>query len=299
MAYASPAMIPRLFAPLDLSQDAVVPLDGAASHHAIRVLRLGPGAVVELFDGRGQAADAIIVSTSPATVRIGQLHPPAGPAALHLTLAQCISAADKMDWTIEKAVELGVAAIVPLQSHKAIVKLSAERAARRHEHWQRLVVAASAQSRQNRVPGLLPAIKLEDWLRRGDHERLRTAMPTGETVLDGAATAHAEAAPLRLVLDPRAAQSLPAVMAAQGATAAGNASAEAPSGTTRGAAVGSPLPRRVVLLCGPEAGFSDAELRQASDTGWLPASLGPRVLRTETAGLAALAVLQAGWGDLR
>jgi 16S rRNA (uracil1498-N3)-methyltransferase len=299
MAYASPAMIPRLFTPLDLSQDAVVTLDGAASHHAIRVLRLGPGAAVELFDGRGQAADAIIVSTSPAAVRIGQLHPVAASPALQLTLAQCISAADKMDWTIEKAVELGVAAIVPLQSHKAIVKLSAERAARRHEHWQRLVVAASAQSKQNRVPGLRPATRLEDWLRRPGDERDRTPAPTGDAVLDGAAAAQAEAAPLRLILDPRAAQSLPAIMAAQDAAAAGLSGGKAPSGTMRGAAAGSPPPRQVELLCGPEAGFSDAELRQASEAGWLPASLGPRVLRTETAGLAALAVLQAGWGDLR
>ena len=82
----------------------------------------------------------------------------------------------------------------------------------------------------------------------------------------------------RLVLDPRAAQSLPAAMAAQ-----------------EGAAQERPA---VELLCGPEAGFSEAEIRQATEAGWLPVSLGPRVLRTETAGLVALAVLQAGWGDL-
>ena len=87
--------------------------------------------------------------------------------------------------------------------------------------------------------------------------------------------------PLRLILDPRAPQSLPAAMAA------------------RPSAGGEPAPSRVVLLCGPESGFSEAELRQAAEAGWLSVALGPRVLRTETAGLAALAVLQAGWGDLR
>ncbi len=263
-------MIPRLFTPLELSQDAVVPLDEAASHHASRVLRLGSGAAVELFDGRGRSAAATIVATSPTTtVRVGQLHPPAAAPALQLTLAQCISAADKMDWTIEKAVELGVAAIVPLQSHKAIVKLSAERAARRHQHWQRLILAASAQSRQDRVPELLPATKLDDWLRAG--ERPAESLPAEDPD-----------APLRLILDPRATQSLPALMA-----------------TRQPAGGQEPAPRRVMLLCGPEAGFSEAELRQAEEAGWLAAALGPRVLRTETAGLAALAVLQAGWGDLR
>ena len=262
-------MIPRLFTPLELSQGAVVPLDEAASHHASRVLRLGSGAAVELFDGRGRSADATIVSTSPVTsARVETLHPPGAAPALHLTLAQAISAADKMDWTIEKAVELGVAVIVPLQSHKAIVKLSTERAARRHQHWQRLILAASAQSRQNRLPELLPAMKLDDWLRAGEH------------LADGL-RAEDRDVPLRLILDPRAPQSLPAAMAA------------------RPSAGGEPAPSRVVLLCGPESGFSEAELRQAAEAGWLSVALGPRVLRTETAGLAALAVLQAGWGDLR
>jgi 16S rRNA (uracil1498-N3)-methyltransferase len=263
-------MIPRLFTPLELSQGAILALDAAASHHAIRVLRLGPGAAVELFDGLGRAAAATIVdTTSPATVRVQALHPPANAPALQVSLAQCISGADKMDWTIEKAVELGVAAILPLQSQKAIVKLTAERAARRHDHWQRLVLAACAQSGQNRVPTLHPAMKLEDWLRQ----------PLGRETDEPPA--------LRLVLDPGATESLPAVMAAQEAMAGVE-----PAGH-------STCRRSVVLLCGPESGFSKPESQQAREAGFQPARLGPRVLRTETAGLAALAVLQARWGDLR
>ena len=263
-------MTPRLFAPLELSRGTVVELDGPTSHHAIRVLRLGPGAPVELFDGRGQAAAATLISTSPAAVRVEDLHAPAGAPTLHLTLAQCVSAAEKMDWTIETAVELGVAAIAPLQSQRAIVKLSAERAARRHEHWQRLILAACAQSGQNRVPQLQPTMKLEDWL------------------ASEYADAAGEARALRLILDPRARQSLSAVMAAQAGAASGSS-----------AAAGLRPTRAAAVLCGPEAGFSESELRLAGSTGWLPAGLGPRVLRTETAGLVALAVLQAGWGDLR
>jgi 16S rRNA (uracil1498-N3)-methyltransferase len=275
-------MIPRLFTPLELSQGAVLALDAAASHHAIRVLRLGPGAAVELFDGMGNAAEATLMSTtSPATVKVQALHAPAATPALVVSLAQCISAADKMDWTIEKAVELGIAAIHPLQSRKAIVKLTEERAARRHEHWQRLILAACAQSGQNRVPMLHPVMKLEEFLHRAAGDR-----PGGPDRLDMPERSDAPSM-LRLVLDPGAAVSLPAVLAAQESTAA----ADAEAGTT--------ATRTVMLLCGPESGLSEEELHQARAAGFNPASLGPRVLRTETAGLAALAVLQARWGDLR
>ncbi len=261
-------MIPRLYTPLDLSTGLTLQLDPATSHHAVRVLRLGTGAAVELFDGNGQAACATITSTSPATARVDRMLVPAAAPALHVTLAQCISSADKMDWTIEKAVELGVSAIVPLQSHKAIVKLTAERATKRREHWQRLILAASAQSGQNRVPRLDEAARLEEWLAQ--------APATGDAI----------ERTVRLILDPRAGLSLAALLGAHEPTAVAGENA-------------ATAPRAVWLLCGPEAGFSDAEYRRACEAGWLPAGLGPRVLRTETAGVAALAILQARWGDLR
>ena len=249
-------MTPRLFTPVELAANALIGLDPASAHHAVRVLRLGAGATVELFDGHGHAARAAIVSTEPCTVRVETLMPPLPPPALRLTLAQCISAADKMDWTIEKAVELGVAVIVPLQSQKAIVKLNPERSARRRAHWQRLILAAAAQSRQDRLPRLDEVRKLDDWL----HSHIGPDQAT-----------------LRVILDPRAQRSLGALLAEH--------EAHRPGGLT--------------LLCGPESGFSDSEYQAALDVGWIAAGLGPRVLRTETAGLAALAIVQARWGDLR
>lgn len=264
-------MTPRLFAPVDLAVGAVVRIDPASAHHAIRVLRLAAGAPVELFDGRGHAAIAAIVSADPCTVVVERLLAADGLAPLQLTLAQCISAADKMDWTIEKAVELGVSAIVPLQSQKAIVKLTPERSAKRREHWQRLILAASAQSRQNRLPRLAEVMKLDEWLRQ-------PATPMG----------------LRLVLDPRAQASLSGLLAAQQTKPPFVDEALAP-----GQAVAARALENIHVLCGPESGFTDAEFSQACDAGWVAAGLGPRVLRTETAGLTALAIIQAHCGDLR
>ena len=249
-------MTPRLFTTVELATGAVIGLDHAAAHHALRVLRLGAGAPVELFDGNGRAARASIVSTRPCTVVVQALLPPAAPPALQLTLAQCISAADKMDWTIEKAVELGVAAIVPLQSQRSVVKLTEERAARRREHWQRLILAAAAQSGQNRLPRLEEVRKLDEWLR---------------------GAAGGPAPELRVMLDPRAQQPLATVLAQHTGV----------------------RPGEVALLCGPESGFSESEYSAALAAGWIPAGLGPRVLRTETAGLAAVTIVQASWGDLR
>ncbi len=273
-------MIPRLYTPQALTTGSVIELDAASAHHALRVLRLGPGAPVELFDGDGQAAEATILSIKPGSARIQRIHEPRPAPVLQVTLAQCISASEKMDWTIEKAVELGVSAIVPLQSQKAIVKLTAERSAKRREHWQRLILAACAQCGQNRVPALQEVSRLEDWLDRSSSDG-----GLGE----GQGGRHPGRQVLRLILDPGAAQSLPAVLARLETAAA--ADIAAPSANRSGF-------DQVWLLCGPEAGFSDSELSRALGMGWIAASLGPRVLRTETAGLASLAILQGRWGDL-
>jgi 16S rRNA (uracil1498-N3)-methyltransferase len=259
-------MIPRLFTSLPLLAGASIPLDPAAAHHVRRVLRLGAGDPVELFDGDGGGATATLLDTPAGSARVDALLPTEPPPPLQLTLAQCISAADKMDWTIEKAVELGVSAIVPLQSQKAIVRLTEARGSKRREHWLRLIIAACGQSGRNRAPRLEPVAALSDWIRTGNHRA------------DGVPV-------LRIILAPCAARSLNAVLAEH---EPGFEIGNQPRGQ-----------REVWLLCGPESGFSEPEFRQAVDAGWLPAALGPRVLRTETAGLAALAVLQARWGDLR
>jgi len=267
-------MISRLFTPLPLAVGATIQLDPAAAHHAARVLRLGAGAAVELFDGEGHGAAASIVSPTAGTVRVEQLLTTEPVPALRIALAQCISASDKMDWTIEKAVELGVGAIVPLQSQKAIVRLTATRSLKRHEHWQRLIRAACAQCGRNRVPRLEAVAPLAGWLEQPP----ATIAQAPKSQPDGPI--------LRIVLAPGAEHSLSGLLAASEAAGTGE-------GAFRPSSVSE-----VWLLCGPESGLSEAEYLQARAAGWVPAALGPRVLRTETAGLVALAVLQARWGDL-
>ena len=236
-----------------LAPGALLTLDPRRSHHLARVLRLAPGAVLEVFDGQGRRFAARLTRADPKAclVQLEQRLERDTESPLPITLAQCLSSADRMDWTIEKAVELGVHAIAPLASARAQTRLTAERAARRIEHWQRIIEAACMQCDRARLPTLAPI------------------RPFAEFVTAPAGGAR------RFVLSPGAATPLARV----------------------GLAAQTPDP--VVLLVGPESGFSDAERAQAVSAGFEAVSLGPRVLRTETAGLAAIAVLQALAGDFR
>lgn len=282
-------MTPRLHLRGPLRPGAGAALEREAAHYLGRVLRLRTGDPVEVFDGEGARHAAVLESIDArgGLLRIGAALPSGTESPLRITLAQCISAGEKMDWTIEKAVELGVARIVPLQSARSVVRLDAGRAQRRAEHWQRLVTAACMQCGRDRLPALDPVQPLETWLdaqggdvrsgdvRSGDAPaaelRTRDVLPLPGDAQAGDARA---ASTLRLILAPGAADAI-------GSIAAPADLAE------------------VLLLVGPESGFTDAELARARRAGLLPASLGPRILRTETAGLAALAVLQARFGDLR
>lgn len=237
----------RLYLPDALAVGATVTLPESAARHAVQVLRLREGANVTLFDGRGgeYAARLTTVAKREVTATVVDHHPVERESSLTLTLAQCVSKGDRMDYTVQKAVELGVTHIVPLTSERTVVRLDAERWARRHDHWQGVIAGACEQSGRNRLPLLAPVQTLDAWL----------------------STANG----LRLVLDPAA------------------------GGALRQRAAPS---SGVSLLVGPEGGLSDIELTAARAAGCEPLALGPRVLRTETAGVAALAAIQALWGDL-
>lgn len=228
-------------------------LDADQTHYALRVLRLRAGEALQLFDGEGGRWTARLASAhrTEATVELLSALPPCPESPLHLTLVQCLSAAERMDFTVEKAVELGVAAIVPVASARSVVRLDDARAARRLAHWQRLVVAASMQCGRDRLPRLAAPVALAQWL------------------------AHRDRSVPGWVLAPGATQTLAA-----------------------GAAALPPGVMRAQLLVGPESGLAPEELAAAAAGGLQPCSLGPRVLRTETAALAAITVLQALRGDL-
>jgi 16S rRNA (uracil1498-N3)-methyltransferase len=246
-------MVPRLLVADLRAAGQPIMLEADQAHYALRVLRLRPGDPVELFDGTGGRWSARMVAAGRDSARLELVAPlPACPESpLRLTLAQGISAADRMDITIEKAVELGVAAIVPLQTERSVVRLDEARAQRRMAHWRRVIVAAAMQCGRDRLPALAEPLPLADWLAG------RPAVQPG-WVLDPRADASLAAQALRLPADAREAS----------------------------------------LLVGPESGLSPDEIARARQAGLAPARLGPRVLRTETAGLAALAVLQALRGDL-
>jgi 16S rRNA (uracil1498-N3)-methyltransferase len=240
---------PRFYCREPLAPGAHIQLPEPVARHAVRVLRLAAGAELVLFDGRGGEYPARIerIERERVVAGVGAWDAVERESALEVTLIQALQAGEKMDYTIQKAVELGVTAIVPVESRRSVTRLAGERAGRRVAHWQGVAAAACEQCGRNQVPSVAPVERLENWLAR----------PSGEA--------------LRLMLAPGAGQTL----------------ADLP-----------PTPR-VQLLIGAEGGLDTQEILAAEQSGFRGVRLGPRVLRTETAGLAALAAMQTLWGDFR
>ena len=237
---------PRLYIGTGLRPGAEIALSEAARAHAA-ALRLRAGDAVRLFDGSGGEYAAILTQAGrDLHASVGDFVDSARESPLRVTLAQCLASGDRMDITLQKATELGVAAIQPLQSARSIVRLDEARMARRHTHWQNVVISACEQCGRNSVPAVAPILNLVDWL------------------------ASSPAEGMRLMLLPEATAGLRDLQRA------------AP----------------ITLLIGPEGGLSPEEQHMARAAGFTGLRLGPRVLRTETAPLAALAALQAMWGDM-
>lgn len=232
-------------APLAIGRE--VDLTERAARHAREVLRLKPGAQIALFNGDDGEFEAVIEQVTKnrvSTTLKGSLPRLAEPA-LRIYLAQAISTGERMDYTLQKAVELGITLIQPLTSERSVVKLDAERAQKRRDHWQGVLHSATEQCGRVSPPLLAELRTLNDWL--------GTLRPQSG-----------------LILQPGAAQRLADL---------------------------APPHEPVWLLAGPEGGFSDREVDAALLAGLTAVSLGPRILRTETAALAALAAMQTLWGD--
>jgi 16S rRNA (uracil1498-N3)-methyltransferase len=241
--------MPRFHCPQALSIGATFALPDHVAHH-LHVLRMAPGDNITLFNGDGGEYTATLtgIDRKRAHVEIKAFSPREVELPYAITLAQAMPEASKMDWIIEKAVELGAAAIQPLATQRCVVRLSAERAAKKIAHWQAIVVAASEQSGRNRVAHVADTVEFHNWIGQRD--------------------LHA-----RILLTPRAEQSL--------------------SDWAR-----HHPPQPVTLLVGPEGGFTEREENTALAQDVLALSMGQRVLRTETAGLAAIAALNAVWGEM-
>lgn len=241
--------VPRVYSSLPLSIGSRVSLEERAFQYLVRVLRLRPGAELWLFDGQGAEYQAVleVVAKRAAEVRILERIERHLESPLQIILGQGISRGERMDYALQKAVELGVSRIIPLFTERSAVNLSGGRIGKRLRHWQGVAISACEQCGRNYLPPVEAPRSLAAFL--GD--------------------CHAG---LAVLLDPRSHRPLK----------------ELPP----------PSDRRLVLLIGPEGGLNEAEIKQALRVGFINVSLGPRVLRTETATVAALTALQLLWGDL-
>ncbi|HTT09180.1 MAG TPA: 16S rRNA (uracil(1498)-N(3))-methyltransferase [Gammaproteobacteria bacterium] len=242
--------VPRLYVDKPFTTGTSVTLDDVASHHLSRVLRARVGQEVCLFNGMGLECRGRLLDLGArrATVAVETCAEVTRESALPITLVQGISRGERMDFTLQKAVELGVGTIVPVIMERTVVRLDAAQAEKRRAHWRKIVIHACEQCGRNHLPELRPVRHMNEWL----------ALPVA-----GAG----------IVLRPEAAQSL--------------------------AQMDIPAHGGLTVMIGPEGGMSETEVALAGARGYRPVRLGPRILRTETASLAALAAIQALWGDYR
>src|SRR5690606_37018291 len=241
--------IPRIYTPQPLSVGTHLALEADAAHHLARVLRMGVDAPLTLFNGDGweYVARIAAIDKKNVSVAIERSDSFERESPLSIQLGIAVSKGERMDWVIQKATELGVAQISPLQSERVEVRLHGEREQKTRAHWQAITVAACEQCQRNRLPGIDVTQSLSQWL---------------DSVI----------ADEKFVLHHRSDATLTHA---------------------------TPAPRRVALLIGPEGGLSEGVIALAERAGVKSLRLGPRVLRTETAPVAAISVLQFLWGDLK
>lgn len=239
--------MPRFYVDFALSPDSVVELPDNVVRH-LNVLRVKNTEEIVLFNGNGKAYPALpeVLEKRRASVRILREESTNNESPLNITLVQAVSAAERMDFTLQKSVELGVAEIRPVISERCVVRLSGERAEKRVARWQEIVVSACEQSGRNIVPKVLPLTTYAQALQQLPQETAK------------------------LLMSLNRAQKLSDVRPQSG---------------------------KVVFMVGPEGGWTEKEEQQAFDAGFQSVTLGKRVLRTETASLAAIAAMQTLWGD--
>lgn len=238
--------VPRIHTYQTINSNAELELPETQSHYLGKVLRMQAGRELVLFNGEGGefAAQITEVHKKSVIVQVGEFTMDNRESPLQLELAIGVSRGERMDWVLQKATELGVSKITPLITERTEVKLGGERADKKVDHWQQILVSTCEQCQRNLLPVLNEPMKLDGWLAQCDAE-------------------------LKFVLHHRDSKGLPQEQ----------------------------KPASVALLIGPEGGLSEEEIEQARVQGFAPLTLGPRVLRTETAPLAAISLVQYLWGD--
>lgn len=238
----------RVYYDGDLKPNVSIRLGIKASHHVLRVLRIKTGGDLVIFNGKGSeySAKLAAIDSKHAVVDVISKNNTETESPLQIELGQAISKGERMDYAIQKTVELGVASITPLLTERCNVKLTAKRLDNRLAHWHGVIIAACEQSGRCIIPELKTAQPLGAWL---------------STKREG----------LKFVCDPNANKNLSAL---------------------------PKIEKRVTVLIGPEGGLSTEEIENAKNAGFIGFSLGPRILRTETAAVTAVALLQSHFGDL-
>jgi len=254
------ARIARCYTDQTLQANTQVLLDKRSSHHLSTVLRTRIGQSVQLFNGDGKNYEGIVTSTGKKTnVDISSVTDNELESALHISLVQAIARGDKMDGIVQKVTELGVDVVQPVYTKHSIAKLEPSREARKLTHWRSVAISASEQSGRSRLPEVMPVLTLDDYL--------NSYTP-------------AKANEQHWVLSPTGEK----VLNSFKSTKPGNNAIE---DTTK-----------ITLLIGPESGFDTDELQSAKVAGFHSLRIGPRVLRTETAGPACIAIVQSHFGDM-
>lgn len=252
--------MPRFYCPTPLASGDVLDLPAGAARH-VQVLRLQPGDGITLFNGLADApqaggefeASVLRMGRSSVTVQVGAHNLVEREAARAVHLVVGMPANERMDWLVEKATELGVASIRPLITERSVLRLSGERAGKKVAHWQSVAVAACEQCGGNQVPQIHEVMGFATWAKAWSAIQLTADAPTRPSLL--------------LSLRPETTSLSAAITRLSTADAA------------------------ATFLSGPEGGLSNAEEESALVCGFLPVTLGPRVLRAETAALSALAAL--------
>jgi 16S rRNA (uracil1498-N3)-methyltransferase len=246
----SRSQTPRFYVDAALRAGGSCELPEDTAHHAVHVLRIRSGEDVTLFNGRGGEYPARISSINRLKMRADVLEhrPVERESPLHVVLVQGVSSGERMEFTIRKAVELGVAEIHPVLAAGSVARPKAERAAARQGHWQKIAISACEQCGRNRIPAVAPLLNASDY-RATDVTGVKVLLSPGSDLTFSKFTQKRE----------------------------------------RG--------ESFTLAAGPEAGFDTREEKAFLDAGFVPVRLGPRILRTETAALAALAALNALLGD--
>lgn len=240
--------VSRLYVNLPLVPNGQVELDDDGGHYVRTVLRLKKDDSIILFNGKGGEYVGVLseVSRKSVLVAIKSRSDRSVESPLYIVLGLGISRGDRMDWSVQKAVELGVTQITPIITERCVVQFKGDKKFQRLQHWQKIVQHAAEQSGRTVLPELTEIAALQNWV---SHQQ-----------------------GLKICLDPNTDLSMAQLQ---------------------------PEGMKITLLTGPEGGFSDQERSVAKAAGFIPIRLGGRILRTETAAIAALSAVQMLWGDFR